>query len=100
MHFRRAAERLRLAPPSVSEAIAGLERSLGSQLVERTSRRVQLTPFGAEFAAAIRQPIEALQEAGRPAAFGGPSRTRGRPHPGAWPAAAAGTRRRMARHRG
>lgn len=67
LHFRRAADRLHLAPPSVSEAIAGLERSLGSRLVERTSRRVRLTPFGAEFAAAIRQPIEALQQAHRTA---------------------------------
>lgn len=67
LHFRRAADRLRLAPPSVSEAVAGLERSLGSRLVERTSRRVQLTPFGAEFAAAIRPPIEALYQAHRTA---------------------------------
>ena len=67
LHFRRAADRLGLAPPSVSEAVAGLERSLGSRLVERTSRRVQLTPFGAEFAAAIRQPIEALHQAHRTA---------------------------------
>ncbi|WP_158711411.1 LysR family transcriptional regulator [Streptomyces xylophagus] len=67
LHFRRAADRLRLAPPSVSEAVAGLERSLGGRLVERTSRRVRLTPFGAEFAAAIRQPIEALHQAHRSA---------------------------------
>ncbi|MEY9844616.1 LysR family transcriptional regulator [Streptacidiphilus sp. MAP5-3] len=67
LHFRRAADRLRLAPPSVSEAIAGLERSLGGRLVERTSRRVRLTPLGAEFAAAIRPPIEALQQAHRTA---------------------------------
>jgi DNA-binding transcriptional LysR family regulator len=67
LHFRRAADRLGLAPPSVSEAVAGLERSLGSRLVERTSRRVRLTPFGAEFAAAIRQPIEALHQAHRTA---------------------------------
>jgi DNA-binding transcriptional LysR family regulator len=67
LHFRRAADRLRLAPPSVSEAVAGLERSLGGRLVERTSRQVRLTPFGAEFAAAIRQPIEALHQAHRTA---------------------------------
>ncbi|MBP8535845.1 LysR family transcriptional regulator [Streptomyces sp. MK37H] len=67
LHFRRAADRLHLAPPSVSGAVAGLERSLGSRLVERTSRRVRLTPFGAEFAAAIRQPIEALHQAHRAA---------------------------------
>jgi DNA-binding transcriptional LysR family regulator len=67
LHFRRVADRLRLAPPSISEAIAGLERSLGAQLVERTSRRVRLTPFGVEFAAAIRGPIEALHQAHRTA---------------------------------
>ncbi|HWO58730.1 MAG TPA: LysR family transcriptional regulator [Umezawaea sp.] len=65
LHFRRAADRLRLAPPSVSEAVAGLERSLGGRLVERTSRRVRLTPLGAEFAAAIRPPMEALNRAHR-----------------------------------
>ncbi|MEV6126846.1 LysR family transcriptional regulator [Streptomyces violaceusniger] len=65
--FGKSERRLRLAPPSVSEAVASLERSLGGRLIERTSRRVQLTPFGAEFAAAIRQPIEALHQAHRTA---------------------------------
>lgn len=67
LHFRRAAERLMLAPASVSEAIATLERSLGGRLVERSSRRVSLTPLGAEFAAAIRQPIADLHRAHRTA---------------------------------
>lgn len=67
LHFRRAADRLHLAPASVSEAVAGLERSLGARLVERTSRRVRLTPLGADFAAAIRPPIQALHDAHRTA---------------------------------
>lgn len=67
MHFRRAADRLRLSPASVSEAISSLERSLGGQLFERTSRRVRLTPLGAEFAASIRQPIDDLHRAHREA---------------------------------
>ncbi|MBB3327077.1 DNA-binding transcriptional LysR family regulator [Friedmanniella antarctica] len=67
LHFRRAADRLHLAPASVSEAVGALERSLGVQLLQRTSRRVRLTPQGEEFAAAIRQPIEDLRRAHRAA---------------------------------
>jgi len=40
LHFGRAAARLRLSPSSVSEAVAALERRLGGQLFERTSRTV------------------------------------------------------------
>ena len=46
LHFGKAAERLALAQSSVSEAIRSLEQEAGGQLFVRTSRRVQLTPFG------------------------------------------------------
>jgi DNA-binding MarR family transcriptional regulator len=46
LHFGKAAERLALAQSSVSEAIRSLEQEVGGQLFVRTSRRVQLTPFG------------------------------------------------------
>jgi DNA-binding transcriptional LysR family regulator len=39
--------RLGLAQPPLSAAIGKLERKLGAQLLERTSRRVTLTPAGA-----------------------------------------------------
>ncbi len=38
LHFSRAAERLHVAQPSVSEQIRALERELGLALFERTSR--------------------------------------------------------------
>lgn len=45
-HFGLAATDLGVSQPSLSQALAGLEAGLGQQLIERTTRRVFLTPEG------------------------------------------------------
>lgn len=45
-HFGRAAERLHVTRPAVSQLIADLESELGTQLFERLAHRVRLTEAG------------------------------------------------------
>ncbi|HEX4717424.1 MAG TPA: LysR substrate-binding domain-containing protein [Thermoleophilaceae bacterium] len=47
LHFRRAAERLHVAQPAVSEQVRKLEEELGIRLFKRTQRSVLLTDAGA-----------------------------------------------------
>ena len=53
LHFGRAADKLRVTQPRVSQLIAVLEREIGGKLFERTSRRVALTPLGEQFHALL-----------------------------------------------
>src|SRR5512137_1046373 len=46
LSFRRAAERLHITQPPLSRQISDLEAALGVQLLERSTKAVQLTPAG------------------------------------------------------
>ena len=60
LNFTRAAARLGLAQPPLSAAIGKLELKLGVRLLERTSRRVALTPAGAVLLEQGRIAVEAV----------------------------------------
>jgi DNA-binding transcriptional LysR family regulator len=65
LHFGRAADRLGIAQPPLSRAIARLERRLGATLFERTSRSVVLTDAGAVLRREGRAALDAMEAAER-----------------------------------
>lgn len=45
-HFGTAASKLGISQPSLSQALVAIEKGLGVQLIERSTRRVLVTPIG------------------------------------------------------
>ena len=73
MHFGRAALRLHMTQPPLSQSIQALEALLGTPLFARTSRSVTLTPAGAALLPHARQLLhdaQALPDLARRAAAG------------------------------
>jgi LysR family carnitine catabolism transcriptional activator len=59
--FTAAAQRLLVAQSSLSRTVAEVERRVGTPLFERTTRRLEPTPAGAEFVASARRAVDAVE---------------------------------------
>lgn len=68
LSFREAASRLNVAQPALSRAVQQLETELGFKLLERTTRRVRLTPAGAVLAKEADEALQQLRRSVRSAA--------------------------------
>jgi DNA-binding transcriptional LysR family regulator len=66
-HFGRAATRLHMAQPPLSQQIRQLEDELGVTLLHRTTRRVDLTPAGEAYLVRVRAILQAVDAAGQEA---------------------------------
>ncbi|MBD3011103.1 MULTISPECIES: hydrogen peroxide-inducible genes activator [unclassified Streptomyces] len=62
LHFRDAAAAIGMSQPALSGAVAALEEALGVQLLERTTRKVLLSPAGERLAVRARSVLEAVGE--------------------------------------
>ncbi|MEB3021574.1 LysR family transcriptional regulator [[Mycobacterium] crassicus] len=63
LHFSKAAARVHLAQQALSRDIKGLEEELGAKLLERSTRKVTLTPAGEVFLEGARTALTALDAA-------------------------------------
>jgi len=104
LHFGRAALRLRVAQPALSQQIQQLEKEVGVRLLDRTTRRVALTGPGRAFLAEAKRTLadaDAAVHAARRAADGEIGRLRvGYVDLAMWGALPAMLRAYAARHPG
>lgn len=61
LHFGKAAERLGMTQPPLSQSILALERELGADLFVRTKRHVAMTAFGQQWLEEVRPVLLGLQ---------------------------------------
>ena len=80
LHFGRAAARLYISQPSLSNQIHNLERTLGTDLFVRTSRHVALTPAGRALLEEAPLALGALERAAERAGSPAPAS----PEPSGW----------------
>lgn len=62
LHFRDAAAAIGMSQPALSGAVSALEEALGVQLLERTTRKVLLSPAGERLAVRAKAVLDAVGE--------------------------------------
>jgi len=63
LHFGRAAARLQMTQPPLSQQIQQLEKEMGVLLFSRTKRKVELTEAGEMFLKEVKKAFEQIEKA-------------------------------------